>query len=99
MRVTRSIPPAASGLLLAFASTYVLAQATPAAAPTAPAMAAPAVAKPNPEDKIICKYQTPIGSRLGGTKVCQKKSDWDAQSLNARQQRETAGPAGIAGSH
>lgn len=42
--------------------------------------APPATAKPTaspPDDKIICKTITPTGSRLGGTRTCAPKREWD----------------------
>jgi len=69
--------------------------------PPAPAATtvAPAVAQANPEDKQICKVETPTGSRLGGHKVCMKKSDWDAEAQASQRQRVFAPPAGISGQH
>jgi hypothetical protein len=58
---------------------------------------APAIAQASPEDKMVCKTETPTGSRLGGHRVCMKKSDWQAQAQDARRQRDFAPPAGIAG--
>jgi hypothetical protein len=52
-----------------------------------------------PEDKVICKYVEETGSRLGGKRVCMKRSDWQAQSQQAQDQRNFAPPAGIGGSH
>jgi hypothetical protein len=73
----------------------------PAAAPAAPAtdVAPLKVAPPKPEDKVICKYVEETGSRLGGKRVCMKRSDWQAQSQQAQDQRNFAPPAGIGGSH
>jgi len=70
-------PPAAP------ASPTPVASTTAGVAPTA-ADGVPAIAKPNPGDKVICKYEVPTGSRLGGHKTCMKKSDWDAQAANAQ---------------
>jgi len=88
-RVFGSFAPAAGAFLLTAASTLALAGssvATPIAAPaaTAAAITAATAAKANPQDKMICKSQTPIGSRLRGHKVCLKKSDWEAQSREAQ---------------
>jgi hypothetical protein len=54
-----------------------------AAAPTATAATAPAV-KAKKDSDIICKYQQPVGSRLGGKKVCMSRYDWQQQSNQAR---------------
>ena len=54
----------------------------------------PATTKANADDKVICKSEIPTGSRLGGHRVCMKKSDWDAQSAKARDDRLFAPPTG-----
>jgi hypothetical protein len=59
------------------------------------APAAPAVVQPSPENKMICKYETPTGSRLGGHRTCMKKSDWDALAADARHERDFSPPAGL----
>lgn len=42
---------------------------------------APAKAGPmNDDQKVVCKYEIPVGSRLGGHKTCMTKADWDLQS-------------------
>ncbi|MGH7023522.1 MAG: hypothetical protein ACREEB_08025 [Caulobacteraceae bacterium] len=82
-----------TALLLA-TSTSALASGPPVAqpAPTATTTASAAV-KFNPEDKVVCKYEVPSGSRLGGHRVCMKKSDWEAQALAARNARDFAPPS------
>ena len=90
--------------LLLAASTAGAAQTDPAAAATPPSPSqattvAPITAKANAEDKVVCKYQTPAGSRLGGKRVCMTQADWKAQEQDARRQRDSAPPAGISGSH
>ena len=59
----------------------------------------PVTATANAEEKVVCKYQTPIGSRLGGKRVCLTQADWKAQAADARRQRDFGPPAGISGSH
>jgi hypothetical protein len=97
-RLIRSIAPTLGALLLAAGSTVALADppAAPAAtAAMAPATTvAPAVVKSNPQDKVICKTETPIGSRLGGHRTCMKKSDWDAQSAQAQQMMDQRAAGG-----
>jgi len=96
--LTRNAFIALSAGLLAAAS-IAMAQTEPGAA-TPPASAttvAPATVKASPEDKVVCKTEIPTGSRLGGQKVCMKKSDWTAQAQDVRRQRQFAPPAGIAG--
>ena len=36
------------------------------------------------DTKMICKTETPVGSRLGGHRVCMTKADWEKQSRNAQ---------------
>jgi hypothetical protein len=90
----------AASCLLA-ASTTAAAQTGPAATtpPSQTTTVAPVTAKANSEEKVVCKYQTPVGSRLGGKRVCMTQADWKAQELDARRQRDFAPPAGISGSH
>lgn len=73
--------------------------AAPAATASPVTTVAPVVAQASPEDKVVCRSQIEIGTRLGGHKVCMKKSDWEAQAADARRQRDFAPPAGIAGQH
>ena len=86
-RLIRSIAPNLSALLLATGSTVALAD-PPAAAPPVQASTTVSAAtiRANPEDKVVCKYEVPIGSRLGGHKTCMKKSDWDAQAQAIKDQ-------------
>jgi hypothetical protein len=78
-----------------------LMQAGAATATAAPPVTtvAPVVARANPEDKVECRSQIDIGTRLGGHKVCMKRSDWEAQAADSRRQRDFGPPAGIAGQH
>lgn len=98
--MTRNAFIALSAGLLAAAS-IAMAQTEPGAAtPPASGQAtavAPATVKASPEDKVVCQTEIPTGSRLGGQKVCMKKSDWTAQAQDVRRQRQFAPPAGIAG--
>lgn len=36
------------------------------------------------DTKMICKTETPVGSHLGGHRVCMTKADWEQQSRNAQ---------------
>jgi hypothetical protein len=45
--------------------------------PFVPAAMAETANKPR-EDKIICKRQETVGTRLGGKRVCMKASEWKA---------------------
>lgn len=86
-------------LLVAASAT---AQADPGATTQPPASSqattvSPVTAKANAEEKVVCKYQTPVGSRLGGKRICMTQADWKAQEMDARRQRDFAPPAGISG--
>ncbi len=93
-----SLTIASGAGLVALALTQAAA-ADPAPPPTAATTVAPATVKANPDEKVVCKYQTPAGSRLGGKRVCMTQADWKAQELDARRQRDSAPPAGISGAH
>ncbi|HEY1561298.1 MAG TPA: hypothetical protein VGF71_10470 [Caulobacteraceae bacterium] len=36
------------------------------------------------DTKMICKTETPVGSRLGGHRVCMTKADWEKQARAAQ---------------
>lgn len=73
---------------LAMASEASAQQTTPApVAPTPAVTTAPApvvVKKTNDQDRVICKTEEVIGSRLGGHKTCMTKAQWDAVSASSR---------------
>ena len=78
----------------------VAAQADPAATPPSSGQATtvdPVTAKANAEDKIVCKTDTPTGSRLGAKRTCMKKSDWARQAQIQSDQVRYRPPAGIGG--
>ena len=71
--------------------------ATPATAPTPPTT----VAAADPQDQMICHRQAEIGTRLGSSKICKTRREWNAGDrdsqdvLNAAQKRSFAyGPKG-----
>lgn len=80
-------------------TSAALADESPAPRANPATTVAPATVTANPEDKVICRYLEETGSRLGGKKICMKKSDWQSQAADARRQRDFAPPAGISGSH
>ena len=93
---------AAIGLLLAAgACGAAVAQTAPraqAATPGQPAQAAaPAKPKVDPGDKVICRDEEEIGTRLGGHRECHTKRQWDqmakdgADMVNNRHQEGSAG--------
>jgi len=64
------------GILVAAAAPAIAQTAAPAPQ-TAPA---PQAAKPeNPLDKIVCRYEDTVGTRLGGHKVCATLREWQDQ--------------------
>lgn len=69
-------------LFLAAAASAAV--AAPAATPASPAAAAPAPAAPVAEAKMICKNEPITGSRVGGTRVCMSKAQWDARGAANR---------------
>jgi hypothetical protein len=61
--------------------------AFPAAAQATAPPAAPAAqtsGKPNPLDKIICKTEDTIGTRLGAHRVCATEREWKEQQEENR---------------
>lgn len=73
--------------------------ATPPPTSSQATTVSPVTAKASAEEKVVCKYQTPVGSRLGGKRVCMTQGEWKAQETDARRQRDFTPPAGISGSH
>jgi hypothetical protein len=69
--------------------------ATPAAAPQTPAAAPVAGAQ---ADRVICKPNTPTGSRISRGKVCRTKKQWDmlaAGSQNAVDEAQRRALVGV----
>ena len=69
--------------------------APPAAAPSAPAIAAPA----KTDDPMVCRSETPIGSKLP-QRICVRKSERDRQRRESEEalqliQRRSEGPTTI----
>ena len=61
---------------------------TLAAAAAALFTTAAAIAKDKPEaagDKKICKFEDDSTSRIGRTKICKTREEWNAQSREERQ--------------
>lgn len=73
-----------------FALIFILlAAAAPAAAQNAPtAAAAPAATRADPLDKIVCRTEEGLGSRLNRKKVCMSLRDWRDQADDARNATE-----------
>jgi len=77
-------------MLRLIALGILVAAAAPAIAQTAPApQAASQAAKPeNPLDKMVCRYEETIGTRLGSHKVCATLREWKDQEDENRQSVE-----------
>ena len=71
-------------------------------APSAPAMAdppAPPAPTPAKPERMICKREVVVGSRLPGPRVCRTAADWkqetrDSQDMVEAIQRDTRVPGG-----
>jgi cytochrome c5 len=90
---------AALAAALLLSSTAVSAQAESTTEPAT--QAAPVHAEKNSHDPntVICKREEEIGSRLGGTKTCHTRADWDQMardSAAAMENRQMAGAHAIA---
>ena len=86
----RIIPLVAAGALCLSGAAF--AQTPPAQTAQAQATqqkAQPAKPAKNP-DEVICKRQDEPGSRLGGTKICHTRSEWDEMSRVSRDEVERA---------
>jgi len=57
----------------------------PPSAPAAPQLAA-AGQKVNPLDKMVCRYEDTLGTRLGNHKVCATVREWKDQEDENRQE-------------
>lgn len=71
---------AALAAALMFSAIAVSAQAAAAAgAPAAATQPAPVRTATNDQgpDRLICKHQEEIGTRLGGHKACHTRAEWD----------------------
>ena len=70
------------------AAAPALAQATPAAPPVPGPQAAAANQTANPLDKMICRYEDTLGTRLGRHKVCATLREWRDQEDENRQEHD-----------
>ena len=100
-------PAAFAALLILAATTNAIAAddqpATSATAAAPAAAAAPATpakpAKPSRDDQVICKTETPTGSRLGGKTTCLKRREWDQIAADARDNQNHANPVFLPPAH
>ena len=82
------------------AAAPVLAQPAPPAAPSQPQQTASVDKKQNPLDKIICRTEDTVGSRLKAHKVCATLREWKDQEdenrmeLDRVQQGQGVTPSG-----
>lgn len=69
---------------------FLLATAAMISAPAAAAAATPAQpgAKPDPQDKIICKFINTTGSRISHDRECRTRAEWDRVSDATRDDME-----------
>ena len=67
----------------------LLAAAVPATAQNSPvAPAAQAKAQADPLDRVVCRTEEGLGSRLNKKKVCMSQRDWKEQADDARNATE-----------
>lgn len=51
--------------------------------------AVPANASADPQDKVTCRREAPIGSLIPSKKTCHTRREWETLSANARRDVET----------
>jgi hypothetical protein len=56
---------------------------TPTSSPSAAAAPAGQAKKNDPSQRVICKTQDEVGTRLGGKRICMTKAQWDQQAQDA----------------
>jgi hypothetical protein len=56
---------------------------TPTSSPSAAVAPAAQVKKNDPNQRVICKSEDEIGTRLGSKRICMTKAQWDRQSQDA----------------
>lgn len=56
---------------------------TPTSSPSAAVSPAGQAKKNDPNQRVICKTQDEVGTRLGGKRICMTKAQWDQQSQDA----------------
>ena len=75
--------------MLKFAPIVILlAAAAPATAQNQPSVAAAAKTQADPLDKIVCRTEEGLGSRLNKKKVCMSMRDWKDQADDSRNATE-----------
>ena len=72
--------------VLSAAAIPAAAQGSPAPAPQQQTAAADA--KANPLDKMVCRYEDTVGTRLGSHKVCATVREWKDQEDENRQEAD-----------
>jgi hypothetical protein len=48
-------------------------------------------AKPDPQDRVICREEEVTGSILGGKRVCHTQREWDEMAKDAKDWMDAAG--------
>lgn len=75
--------------MLKLAAFSILAATAPAIAQNvAPTPSAPAEAQKNPLDKVVCRTEDTLGTRLGAHRVCATLRDWKEQEAQNREALE-----------
>ena len=73
-------------MLKVVALTFLTAVATPALAQSAPPASAPAAeVKKDPLDKVVCRTEDSLGSRLNAHRVCATLREWKEQEAQNRE--------------
>jgi hypothetical protein len=73
--------------MLKYVPVLILLAAAPVAADTTapPQIRTAQAAKPNPLDKMVCKTEDTLGTRLGAHRVCATVREWKDQEEDNRQ--------------
>lgn len=77
--------------MLKYATFIILVAATVPATAQVPATSAPenkAAAATNPLDKVLCRTEEGLGSRLNRKRVCMTVRDWQEQAQDSREATE-----------
>jgi hypothetical protein len=80
-RRTTALLAAAAGVALWGVAMAAQAGDQPSAQPAADAhngaVASSKPAKPDPQDRVVCRQEEETGSRLGGHRICHTNREWD----------------------
>jgi len=90
--MTRSSIAAFSAFVLLAAGQAFAAADTPPTPPMPPAPSAAATPPPTSRldpNQVICRREDVTGSRLGASKICHTRQEWDARSAASRDATDT----------